>query len=121
MERGNQPTGGGGSESGTLVDPGVAGAGGGPSSVANPGSAGDEPEVSWDMIDFDQMEELEDGTMRFPFVDDNGEIVSWGEATTGTFADGLDEPLRAGESRVLEIGGHWFEAQSDGSLTRLEK
>ncbi|GEM_PF-2129350 len=73
------------------------------------------------MLDFDQVEELEDGTMRVPFVDDNGEIVTWAEATTGTLVDGLETPPGPGETRVLEIGGYWFEAQSDGSLTRLEE
>ncbi len=82
MERGNQPSNTPGSSTpgeGPTTDPAATGgAGGGASTVGG----ADEPEVSWDDIDFDQVEEGPDGNLRAPFVDpDSGEIVGWAEAT----------------------------------------
>lgn len=112
MERGNQPSNTPGSSApgaGTTTDPGATGAaGGGPSTVGGTG----ETEVSWDDIDFDQVEYGEDGSLRAPFVDDDGKIVGWAEATV---TEGNSGTLGPDDFHMQDAPGGTIVRRGDGT------
>jgi hypothetical protein len=134
MERGNEPSGGsepsGGEEaepsdtSGpTLVDPGPTAGGGGPSSVAGGGEApgaSDVEEYDIDMTDFDQAEYLEDGSVRAPILDDDGNIVNWVTATPMTNDQLANTPMKPGATRLFNLGGRSVAMKDDGTIVPLD-
>jgi len=135
MERGNEPPGGsdptGGEESDpsdtsepTHGDPGPAPSGGGPSSVAggggSSGATDSGEEYDLDMVDFDQVEYLDDGSIKAPILDDDGNIVNWVHAENIGSNEVANSPIKPGETRFFDIGGRSAQMNDDGTIEFLD-